>query len=163
MSDDISQEAISSWNEVVRLWKEHLLARYNLYHNHRTELLALVSRALYSPDAAVAFDIASTLTPEEKRTLLPKLLNLCSSGHAGNAKEMILEMPHDWLVENIEAASEPTLALNDFLDWVNILEVYDRIDQRLGRRLAERMIAHSDPDLKEWGAEFLEKEKGERA
>jgi len=36
-------------------------------------------------------------------------------------------MPRDWSIENIEAASESTLGLNDFLDRVNILKVYDQI------------------------------------
>jgi hypothetical protein len=163
MSDEISQEAILSWDDAVRVWKEYLLARYNLHHSHRAELLALVKRALRSgPDhPSVAFEMIGTLTPEEKKACLPELLGLCSSGrYAGHAKDLILEMPRDWLTENIEAASESTLALNDFLDWVNLLEVLDRVDSGLGRRLAERMLAHSDPDLREWGAEFLQKQKG---
>jgi len=166
MSDDISNEAISSWNGVVQLWEEHVKARYNLHQNHRAALPALVRRALGSAPnhPAVAFEMMAMLTPEEKKACLPELLGLCSSGrYAGRARDMIHSMPHDWLIENIEAASESTLSLNDFLDWVNILQVYDHIDHGLGRRLAERMLSHSDPELRKWGAEFLENEKDKGA
>jgi len=102
--------------------------------------------------------LAAILTEEEKRTLLPALLALCSSGRfAGHAKGMILGMHHDWLIQEIEAASEPILASNDFLDWVNILEIYSKIDASLAGRLAQRMLAHSDPELREWASEFLSK------
>jgi hypothetical protein len=52
-------------------------------------------------------------------------------------------------------AAEPTLVQNDFLDWVNILDVYAKIDINLARRLATRMTSHSDPEVMEWGEEFL--------
>jgi hypothetical protein len=157
MNSDISQQTIASWNEVVRLWQEYLTASYNLTLKHRSELPALLTRTLGSPsDGHLAFEMAKILTPEEKKTLLPALISLCSSGrYAGKAKEMILDMPHDWLMENIEIAAEPTLEQNDFLDWVNILSLYAVIDLNLGRRLAQRMIAHTDSEIQEWGEEFL--------
>jgi hypothetical protein len=162
MSNDISEQALASWNEVVRHWHEYATARYNFTQKHRSELLALVKLALGSPsDGHLAFDMAVILAPEEKKTLLPDLLGLCSSGrYAGKARKMIFDMPHDWLIENIEIAAEPALAHNDFLDWVNILSLFTDIDLSVGRRLAQRMMAHSDSELREWGQKFLNENEG---
>ena len=157
MSNELSEQAISSWDEYTRLWREHLTAGYNLRLKHRSELAALVKRGLHSAhDAFLAFREAETLTAEEKKTLLPSLLGWCSSAKYGSTpRDLILEMPHDWLIENIEIAAEPTLAQNEFLDWVNILSLFAKIELSLARRLAQRMLAHSDSELRERGEDFL--------
>src|SRR4029450_3374938 len=128
-------QALASWNEVVRHWEEYGMAQYNLTQTYRSELPALIKRALCSPrDGHLAFDMANILTLEEKKPLLLDLLSLCSSGrYAGRAKKMILDMPHEGRIENIEIAAEPTLAQNDFSDWVNILSVFADIDLNRGR------------------------------
>jgi hypothetical protein len=159
MSNELSEQAVSSWNEYTRLWYEYSTAGYNLCLTHRSELAALVKRGLHSAhDAPIAFKVAETLTAEEKRTLLPDLLGWCSSAKYGSTpRDLILDMPHDWLIETIEMAAEPALSQNDFLDWVNILSLFADIDLNLAHRLAQRMLVHSDSELREWGEEFLNK------
>ena len=157
MTIELSEQAITSWDDHIRHYYEYATEGYHLRLKHRSELAALVKRGLESVhDAPVALQIAKTLTVEEKKTLLSNLLHWCSSGkYASKSRELILEMPHDWLIENIEIAAEPTLSQNDFLDWVNILGLFADIDLNLACRLAQRMKDHSDPELQEWGEEFL--------
>jgi hypothetical protein len=95
MTHQVSTEAMSSWNEVVRLWHSYFEARGNLASKHRSELPALLIQVLRSPsDGHLAFEMTEILTPEEKQTLLPVLMSLCSSERdAGRAKPMILAMP----------------------------------------------------------------------
>jgi hypothetical protein len=157
MTEEISEQALSAWDEIVRLWHAYVNARYDLHRNHRPELAALVYRALDSPeDGALAFEVAEGLTIEEKQSLLPTLLALCSSGrYAHKAGEMIYRLPREWLLENIEAAAEQTLKHNDYLDWANILALFGRIEPNLARRLARRASHHADPEIKECGEEYL--------
>ena len=157
MSNDISEPALSSWNECIRLEFEYYTARYHLHLKHRSELLALVKQGLESArDAHLAFQMAKALTEEEKLTLLPILLGWCSSmKYSKEARDLILHMPREYLLENIEVAVEPTLAQNDFLDWVNILSLFADLDLAVAHRQANKMLAHSDSELREWGEEFL--------
>jgi uncharacterized protein (DUF433 family) len=76
--------------------------------------------------------------------------------YALQAKTFICALPHEWLLEHIEAAAEPTLRQNDFLDWANILDVFSRVDSNLGTRLALRAAQHSDYDIRAWGEDYLQ-------
>ena len=157
VTDRISVQAATAWEEVIQHWYDYMGALSTLRQTYRPELAALVNRALTRPeDAAIAFEVAKTLKSEEQQSLLPNLLALCSSGrYAHKAREMILAMPREWLLESIEAAAEETLRNNDFLDWVNILAVFDEIHPALAMRLARRAARHTDQDIRHWGGEFL--------
>lgn len=146
----------------MNCWDEYVKAAYQLRLEHRSELVALVKRGLHSAkDAAVAFPVAETIAADEKKEIVPDLLRWCASEkYASMARGLILSISHDWLVENIEIAAEPTLSENDFLDWVNILKLFSEIDTGLARRLAQRMVVHSDSEIREWGEEYLSENEG---
>ena len=157
-----SEAALEAFRRVKVAFDTYVSERMRLHATVRAEIPALVEAALEdSHDAALAFELLPGLTLEERQGLLPHLLGLCSSGrYAGRAKAAILELPHDWLRDNIEASAERLLAESDYLDWVNILEVVSQIDPAVRKRLAERAAAHSDPEIRELGEEHLRTRTG---
>ena len=78
------------------------------------------------------------------------------SAMASTARELILKLPHEWLLENIEARADKLLSANDLLDYQGLFVLYKEIDIELAKRLAERALANPDPEIKEAGEDFCE-------
>ncbi len=157
----LSSDAITDCDAVVvalhNLKDQYAHKLEILLTRHRAEITQIVKYLLGHPMRATAgFDLLPFLTMPEKESLLPVMLPLCSSGgYAHRVKPFIAELPLKWLLANIEAEAEVVLALNEELDWVNILDVYQRIDAKLALGLARRMAKHTDAGIREWGSEFL--------
>lgn len=152
-----SETAIEAFRRVKVAFDTYISERMRLHATFRAEIPALVEAALEDPhDATLAFELLPGLTVEERKALLRHFVDLCSSGrYAGRAKAAILELPRDWLRDNIEAAAERLLAGSDDQDWANLLDVVSQIDPAVERRIAERAARHSDAEIRELGEEHL--------
>lgn len=157
MRPEQSEAAIEAFRRVKLAFDTYVSERMRLYATVRAETPALVEEALEDPhDASLAFELLPGLTVEERQGLLRHFVELCSSGrYAGRAKAAILDLPNDWLRDNIEAAAERLLGGSDYQDWANLLEVVSRIDAAIEKRIAERAAGHSDPEIRELGREHL--------
>jgi hypothetical protein len=125
-----------------------------------TDKIELVRAALYHPDKRVAaLRVIENMSVEEKQQLFYELLEVACYSHGLThfARELILSLPHDWLVENIEQYAEPILRREDYEEYRGILAIYSEIDKDLTRKLAERAIKHDDLDIREAGEDFLSK------
>jgi hypothetical protein len=163
MQDDSLESIRRVWREATEAYDVFTSLRAKLYSDNRSQLVEMVNEALIHPqnrsDQYLAFEIAETLTECERLKLLTALLSYCSCGRlAGQAKSLILALPRHPVLEVIEGAAEPVLAENDFLDWCNILDVFNSLDKELARRFATRMAAHDDPNIREWGSDFLKED-----
>jgi len=151
-----SEAAVAAFRRVKAAFDTYISERMSLHATFRAEIPALVKAALAdSRDATLAFELLPGLTAEERQDLLQQLVELCSDRLAGRAKAAILDLPNDWLRDNVEAAAERLLAGSDYLDWANLLELVSRIDPAVERRIAERAAGHSDSEIRELGAEHL--------
>lgn len=114
---------------------------------------------LRSGDRVNAIVELPSLTNEELQELFPELIFLSSfiHGQIQDVRNAVLRLPNEWLLEHIEKTSEPILKNGDYEDYRRLLELYNLIDPKLTRKLAERATANSDPDIKEAGDDFLEK------
>jgi len=74
----------------------------------------------------LALEKASSLSVEEKKVLLPELMALASYSHGltGRAWELILSLPHDWLVSNIEEYANPQLEVGGYEEYSAFLGLY---------------------------------------
>jgi len=72
------------------------------------------------------------------------------------ARELILTLPHEWLLANIEEQAEKLLTNNDDEDYRGLFLLYRQLDPRLARKLAERAMASPNPEIKEIGEYFME-------
>lgn len=156
--------ATEEWHKVYNAWKAVRKAQKDLLQRPPDELNKLIAHGFevqyfnYEYDATYfAYEMLELCSDEQKMFWLPFLVSNVSSAKSGRkVQKIILSLPKSYLVENIEAAAEPTLRHNNFLDWVSILSLYEEIDPQLSVRLAKRMVHHSDADLNEWGREHLE-------
>ncbi|HXA18345.1 MAG TPA: hypothetical protein VN380_15230 [Thermoanaerobaculia bacterium] len=162
MCAEHSEAAIEAFRRVKVAFDTYVSERMRLHATVRAELPALVEAAMEdSHDAALAFELLPGLTAEERQGLLRHFVELCASGrYAGRAKAAILDLPNDWLRDNVETAAQRLLAGSDYLDWANLLEVVSRIDPAVERRIAERAAGHSDSEIRELGEEHLRRLTG---
>lgn len=121
----------------------------------KIDRLKLLREGLRRGDIAVTLTLASSLNLSELSQLLPELVLFSTShGYARKARELILSLPKEWLLEHIESISEPILQANEEEDFWRILELYFEIDPQLTENLAKRAINHSDEYIREAGQYF---------
>jgi hypothetical protein len=164
-TSQLNQKQITLWN--------HLKESSRIYHNaigtKRNELdpkerIELIRWAIKNQDRSEALRFMEFMKPEERKELVDVLIGFTNAG--GRWREfvtkLILEIPRDWLVENIEKYTEPILdQFEDYTDYSGFLWVLHEIDQQLAIRLAERAQRSSNFDIHEIGefylTEYLEK------
>jgi len=103
-------------------------------------------------------DLIEALPFDDKVSLFPDLLELCSVAHSDLDKCQVVLLssyPNDWLVSHIEEYAEPTLAKATYEEYRCLLHLYILVDVDLLNRLVERAINHEDPDIQEAGQDFL--------
>jgi hypothetical protein len=107
---------------------------------------------------AAAFNVLQNLSVEELQQLFDELLAFASYSHGLThiAQTLILSLPHDWLLSNIEKSAKPILEIADYEEYRALLTLYYKIDRDLTRRLAQRAAMHDEPDIKEAGEEYLQ-------
>lgn len=110
-------------------------------------------------ERATAMQVFSYLRPDEQLQLFPDLIFLASSAHGsiGVVRDAILTLHREYLQANLEQAAEPYLNAGTYDEYRRFLELYSLIDRDATHRLAERAAAHSDPDIREAGDDFLER------
>jgi len=110
--------------------------------------------------AATAWRNAMQNAEADLTAALGEYLELaCQAQNTANierGRRGILSLPRAWTVAHIEAAAEPLLQTNDEWEWRRLLEVYERLDEALLRKLAVRATSHQDPDIREAGQDILD-------
>jgi hypothetical protein len=147
------------WQNYFRAWNNFYSAKHDLVV-HAESLVEVVRQGLRHPQhRSAALEIAYIMKPEQLQHLFDVLLAHTAyrmSATADTASELILKLPHEWLLENIEVQAEPLLSANDVLDYQGLFVLYRQIDIGLAKRLTERALANSDPEIREAGADFAE-------
>lgn len=146
------------WLQLVEAEAAFYAARGRLFSSCRNQLVDLLRTALENPSHRVtALGVVKLLTSEERQQLLPDLLSLacCCHGLTVDARELVLELPREWLIKNIEEAAEPLLGFDDYEEYRGLFQIYLELDLTLARKLAERAAIHSDADIKDSADDFF--------
>ena len=154
------------WRRLVEAETAFYAARGNLFTSCRNELVDLTRSALEIPQQRVtALGVIQLLTVEERQLLLPDLLSIACFNHGQTefARELVLALPHQWLINNIEEAAEPLLRNNDYEEYQGLFDIYIELDLKLAKKLAQRAANHSDVDIQDSANRFFQAltEKGE--
>ena len=109
-------------------------------------------------ERGLVFHLLRGASPAQLQELFPELIQLARAAHGPIQRvwELILSLPRDWVLNRIECEVNPILAGEEYDDYWMFLELYERLDHSLARRLAERALAHADPDIRERGEMTLE-------
>jgi hypothetical protein len=141
--------------------QELALERRRLAFLQGADRVAVLHTALHDPTKRrTALNLIPYLSPEEQEQLFDDLLELASVGHSdiAAARAAIMQLPREWVVSIIETRAERLLSGPEpWEEYRRLLELYTDLDPELTRRLASRAKQHDDPDVKETGADFLER------
>jgi hypothetical protein len=122
------------------------------------DIVELVTSGLQGnvPTQMAAIEMTRRCPVEVRKKLLPALLR-CSRSINAPVVSVILTLPQKWLVEQIEEVLDPLLDGADHIDYDFFLQLFDRIDLALAKRLAQHTLSNSDPDVREMASEYLAK------
>src|SRR3954451_22955678 len=138
------------WNNVVEKYRDYVRARMELFR-HTSSIVDILRHALKNINhRIVALEIAEILDQEKKKQLLTDLLPIACypKGDSYLAWNIILSLPKNWLVENIEVASESMLQSNNSADYIGLLGLCRSIDAGLARKIAERALQHPNEAIR---------------
>lgn len=123
-----------------------------------SERVQIIRQAIHSADRQVAVRVLEWLDESDIKELFDELLFLASwsNGLVHIARERILALPRDWVLEHVETAAERHLQEGTDDEYRRFLELYSELDLSLAQRLAARAAAHDDEHVQEAGLEFLE-------
>ena len=157
MTRHLNEHDAAVWRRLVDSHKAFSLASRE-FLSPRTDRVALVRQALRTDDRATAVFMAPHLPISEIQQLLDVWVALAShlNGFTQTARDLILRLPRDWVLERIEAVAEPLLETGTDEEYRRLLELYRLLDSELTLRLARRAAASPDRHVREVGEEFLQ-------
>lgn len=158
-------------NELRHLWTEFVSAerafvslRMKLFQRS-SELPPLLTQALNHPhERGAALDVIEHLGMEEKKQVFGDLLSLASFAHGLTERchRILLSMPRQWILDNIEASAMPILRHATSEEYRALFLLYFQLDHGLARRLAEHAAIHPDPEVQDASQDFKDKLSSDR-
>ena len=113
------------WRQLVDAEARFYAAGNAVVVSCRNQLVDLIRPALLNPSQTVtALRMVRFLTVEERQSLLSNLLSLACSfhGETAAARELVLALPHEWLIKHIEETAEPLLAYNNYEEYRGLFQ-----------------------------------------
>jgi hypothetical protein len=157
MDTPATDEEQTLWNNVVDKYRDYVQARIDLFRN-ASSIVSLLRKALKNINhRIVALEIAEILDQEKKKQLLSDLIPIACypKGDSYLAWNIILSLPKNWLIENIEVAAESMLQSNNANDYVGLLSLCRSVDGNLARKVADRALQHPDPSVRQEVKDFV--------
>jgi len=160
MNQQVSGERAGVWFQLVESKRMFALA-FQQFLSEEGDRVGLLKQALYTGgvERATALSVIPHLPLAERMQLFPDLVFFASSAHGSIQafRDIILALPHDWLLAHIEREAEPLLREGTYDEYRRFLELYHQLDRDLTLKLARRATAQADEDIQEAGADFLDK------
>lgn len=147
---------IELWQKVFDQETAYIQSRQD-FLNNCFDRIGLIKKALHNPsERGTALRLIEYLKLEERQSLFDDLIDLASVSQSDIelCRKVILSLPKNWLLANIEKSAEPLLQDGTDEEYRRLLELYLDIDRELTKRLAHRAVEHDDPDIREVGEEF---------
>lgn len=153
----INQRQKEIWDRLVESHKK-LSQALKEFFAEGVNRVALMRDAFHRGDIATALYVAPHLTSQELQQLFSELIRLSTApGYAGTIRRIILALPQEWVLANIEQAVESILQQEATEnEYRRILELYLELDHQLTYKLAQQAVKHSDEDIREAGEDFLD-------
>ncbi len=146
-----------------QLWQQ-FVNQANAYNQSRQvffqqckDRITIIREALHNPSQRrVALLFFEYLNETECQDLFDDLIDLASVGHSDIelVRQVILSFPQSYLLAKIESSAEIFLGNGTDEEYRRLLELYLEIDISLVRRLIDRALKSSDPDIYEVGEDF---------
>ncbi|PKO12769.1 MAG: hypothetical protein CVU39_22645 [Chloroflexi bacterium HGW-Chloroflexi-10] len=147
------------WNKLVHAYNSNdkrfseYIVEFKLYN---AQWLDYLRKKLLSNDCRVAFSFLRDLTKSELIQIFEVLIYYASYTHGLTKffRDLIVDLPRDWVVENIEKYTHPLLKNEDA--YRRVLELYYFLDSALTFKLAKLALINENPGIKEVGNDFVD-------
>jgi hypothetical protein len=152
MTLDKSEEKF--WQDMISAYMKYV-EKSGEFFQSKLDRIKILREGLQRGDIPVVLDLASGLDVSELIQLLPELIYISTApGYARKAREIILSIPKEWLLLNVEEAAESIMKTNDEEDFRRLFELYLEIDRELAVKLTARILNHSDEYIREIGQDL---------
>jgi hypothetical protein len=157
----LTENDITLWHRFCKAEEDFLEARSELL-SRSTDIKLVIKQALQKGlrrDSAL--ELLLDLDFQEKVPFFDHLVKLASVDHSDVELvwKVILSLPKDFLLANIEKSAETVLsnATQDaYVEYRCLLALYYKIDDQLTYRLAQRALQSEDEDVREAGETYME-------
>jgi hypothetical protein len=156
-------QTISSTEQDQQLWQQ-FVNQANAYEQSRQvffqlceDRIKIIKTALHNPNQRrVALLFFEYLNDTERQELFDDLIDVASVGHSDIelVRQVILSFPQSYLFSQIESSAEIVLENGTDEEYRRLLELYLEVDISLVRRLVDKALKSSDPDIYEVGEDF---------
>lgn len=156
-------QTIPSTEQDQQLWQQ-FVNQANAYDQSRQVFfqqcknrIKIIKIALHHPNQRrVALLFFEYLNETERQGLFDDLIDLASVGHSDIelVRQVILSFPQSYLLAQIESSAKIVLESGTDEEYRRLLELYLEIDISLVKRLTDRALKSSDPDISEVGEDF---------
>jgi hypothetical protein len=123
---------------------------------NRSSRVELIREALDKGASVYPVEILKVMDQEEVQEVFAELLPIAAydKGSTKAVHEIILNLPREWVLANIEKYAQPLLDIQDLEDYRGLLELYRQLDKDLTLRLINQALQTHDRDMIEL-AEFV--------
>jgi hypothetical protein len=152
----IKQQEIIYWNQVYLSEMTYIKERQNFLNTCQNKI-EIIRQALHKPtERGTALRLLEYFYFEDIKILFNDLIELASVAHSDIelCRKVILLLPKDWLLENIEKSAELILNQGTDEEYRRLLELYLEIDLNLTKKLTEKALENDDDDIVEVGEDF---------
>lgn len=156
-----TESDITLWHRYCKGEDDFLAARSELL-SRCTDIKLVIKQALDKVlRRGSALRLLLDLDFQEKVALFDDLVDQASVDHSDVELvwKVILSLPKDFLLANIEKSAETVLsnATQDaYVEYRCLLALYYKIDDQLTYRLAQRALQSEDEDIREAGEDYME-------
>ena len=161
---NLNESDKEKWEQFVAFNQSHpneteLNIQVQKFLDESIDHIAILKFGLSQSSAHIlaSFQVLERFTPQALIPFLQDLLSLVaySQRHINEAAELIIKMPRDWVVANIEKESEQLLSENSYYEYQQIMSLYQDLDQELASRFAQSTLTNPDPDIRDIGKYYL--------
>lgn len=121
------------------------------------DLKSLLETALGNPqERGGALRLLLILGEKEIREHVKSLIRIASVGHSdiALAREVILRLDKDWLLNIIESHVAPVLETGGEEEFRRLAELFKLVDTKLLHKHLEQCAAHPSPEVREIASDF---------
>ncbi|HAZ43747.1 MAG TPA: hypothetical protein DDW76_27635 [Cyanobacteria bacterium UBA11369] len=157
----LTENDITLWDKLykaeIELWK----ARGEFLRKSTNKNLIIKQSLNNQLDRTTGLRLLLDLDVKERLLFFDDLVSLASVDHSDVELvwKVILTLPRDFVLANIEKSAEPVLdsAVKDaYVEYRCLLTLYLKIDPYLTYRLAQKALEHEDEDVREAGEDFMD-------
>lgn len=165
MTNPSQDQHADLWDRYQAAYDEYDSVRREFFQLDTATRVALLKAGIERDWIESAIELLRLMPTEEVKAFLEELLIYVTypKRFVTEARDLIMSLPRDWLIENIERCAEPALQGGDYVEYQSLWGIYTSLDKNLVYRLGQRALAHHDHDIQEVGQEIMNKLNNEAA